>query len=482
MKLIKNYIYNLFFQFLNVVLAIVTAPYIARVIGSKGIGIQSFTDSILQYFIIAGTLAIPLCYGSRTIAYNASDPEAAGKTFFEIFSLKIITITISSLIFLAFVYYTQKEYFFIFLIQAIGLITAAIDISWFFTGMENFRLTITANVLTRVIGVIGIFTWVKNEADVWKYIFILVAVQLLGQIFLWFHLPKYVSFKNIKMPEIKKHLMPVLSLFLPQVIIQVYMVMDRTLLGSLADVSQLGFYDVSIKLIRMSLTVITSMGVVMLPRIAGIFASGDMDTVRDYISRSFNVGSYLAFPLAFGIAAGAGSFVPWFYGAKFTPSILLLAVISPMIIILAWSNVTAVQYLLPLKREREFTVAVSIGAVSSLILNLLLIPVLKALGAAITIVTAESIVTFILFIFVRKEIPLIPLFRNMWKYLASAIIMASAIYGIGLLLGPKPYTTILQALSGMAVYAGSQALLKSEANAFLFEKAINLVKSVAGKS
>jgi O-antigen/teichoic acid export membrane protein len=476
MSIAKNYIYNLIYQVLNISLSIITVPYIARVLGRNGIGIQSFTDSLVQYFILFGTLGITVYYGSRTIAYVADDKEKAGKTFWEIFFLKLIFTSISCILFIAFIFFTQKQYLFICYLQVLNIVAAAVDISWFFMGMEDFKRTITANLFTRITGVCLIFTLVKNSDDVWKYVLIIASVILIGQMYLWIHLPRYVSFKNIKNPEIMRHLMPALSLLMPQLAIQVYVVMDRTLLGLLANVSQVGLYDVSVKLTKMSLIVISSMGVVMLPRIAGIFARGDKNLILEYINKSFNFSSYLAFPLALGIAAGAGSFVPWFYGKEFIPCITLLIILSPIIIALSWNNVTGIQLMLPLKKEKEFTISVCIGAAISFILNMILIPKYQALGAAAAMLVTECVVTFEFFIFTRKEAPPLYLLKDTWKYLTAAVVMAFSIYGIGKAMGPAIITTLTQVVAGSLVYVSMLTILKSETNRFLFGKALSLLK------
>ncbi len=94
----KNYVYNLIYQVLVLILPLVTTPYISRVLGAENIGIYSYTTSISAYFILFGSLGIAL-YGQREIAYKQGNKKDYSKTFWEIVALRFITIFISLIIF-----------------------------------------------------------------------------------------------------------------------------------------------------------------------------------------------------------------------------------------------------------------------------------------------------------------------------------------------------------------------------------------------
>ena len=74
----KNYIFNLVYQLLSIVLPLVTTPYLSRVLGAEPIGIYGYTISIVTYFILFGTLGISM-YGQREIAYVQNDKNKQSK-------------------------------------------------------------------------------------------------------------------------------------------------------------------------------------------------------------------------------------------------------------------------------------------------------------------------------------------------------------------------------------------------------------------
>lgn len=123
----------------------------------------------------------------------------------------------------------------------------------------------------------------------------------------------------------------------------------------------------------MLLAVVTSLGTVMMPRISNSYANGEKESVAVYMRKSFRMVFLLSFPMIFGIIAVSNRFVPLFFGQGYDKVSILMNVISPIILIIGISNVTGTQFLLPTKRQREFSISVICGAVVNFILNMSLI-------------------------------------------------------------------------------------------------------------
>jgi O-antigen/teichoic acid export membrane protein len=309
----------------------------------------------------------------------------------------------------------------------------SIDISWFFQGLEEFKKTVVRNAIVKIISVILIFTLVKTKNDLSNYFLIYVISNLLGNLTLWLSLPKYVQRIKFKELKILKHLKPTIGLFIPQIAVQIYTVLDKTMIGAIVtDKSEVGFYEQAQKIVKILMTIATSLGTVMVPRMANTYASGDKEKLKEYMEKSFRFVLFLAFPLMFGIISVVNKFVPIFYGPGYDKVIYLISIISPIIVIIGLSNVIGTQYLLPTKRQKEFTISVTIGAIVNLILNSILIRLYKSIGASIATVAAELTVTSIQFYLVRKEINIKNVFKIASKYCLSAIIMFGCSFGIGL--------------------------------------------------
>ena len=200
----KNYIYNMVYQVLILVLPLVTTPYLSRVLGAEGIGIYGYTYSIVTYFILFGSLGVAM-YGQREIAYAQENIEARKKVFIEIIIFRFITIAIASVAYY-FLFMKGAEYQIYYQILLIELIAAAFDISWFFQGMEEFKRTVTRNVLVRICSVTLVFILVKTKEDLAKFTLIYSLADLIGNLSLWLYVPKYIKGAKVKNINVLRHL------------------------------------------------------------------------------------------------------------------------------------------------------------------------------------------------------------------------------------------------------------------------------------
>ncbi len=471
----RNYIYNLAYQILVLILPLITAPYISRTLGAENIGIYSYTLSISAYFILFGSLGIAL-YGKREIAYNQKDKKKCSLIFWEVNIFRFITMSISLLLFYL-IFVNGSHYQMYYKILILEILGNCLDVSWFFQGLEEFKKTVTRNTIVKIISVICIFVFVKNENDLANYFLIYVLSILLGNGSLWLYLPKFIEKIKINELNILRHLKPTLSLFIPQIAIEVYTLLDRTMIGTIiTDKSEVGFYDQSQKIIKLVLAIITSSGTVMLPRIAQNFADGNKKTVEAYMEKSFNLVFLLAFPMIFGIIAVANVFVPVFFGEGYDKVAILMSVISPIILLIGLSNVTGTQYLLPIKRQKQFTISVVCGAVINFIMNSILIWKFGAIGASIGTVIAELTVTSVQLYFVRKDFDFKKIIKSSKNYILSSLIMFFVCIMIGRAIDNNKVSTIVQVICGALTYAFSLLILK---DSFVYEflgRAKNKVK------
>lgn len=470
----KNLLYNLIYQVITVVIPLMTIPYISRVIGANGIGISSYTNSIVQYFIICGTIGISL-YGNRQIAYVRQDKNKLCITFFSIFLLKMATTGLALLVYIL-IFIHANEYKNIFLIQSLNILAAMIDISWLYMGLEDFEKIVTINIFVRIIGVISIFLFVKDINDIYIYILINACMTILGNLSMWIYIPKKIKKVKIGVEDILVHIKPALILFIPQIATQIYLVLDRSMLGFLTNTKQVGLYQQSQNMIKMVLGLVTSLGVVMLPRMSNIFASGNTEKLKENLNKCLMGVSYVSIPMAFGLASISLKFVPWFFGKGFNEVSYLIIISVPILFFIAISNVLGVQYLLPINKNKEFTISVTIGAVVNLICNIILIPHYRAIGTCIATVLAEFSVTTVQYVFVYKEVDIKLLVKSIIKYLISGIIMLSVVLIIGMFMSSNVITTLFQCISGIVVYFIILIILKDEMNElvinFILEKLI----------
>ncbi|MQS88858.1 oligosaccharide flippase family protein [Companilactobacillus mishanensis] len=460
MKLVKNYFYNAFYQIFVLIVPLITTPYLARVLGPEGVGVNAYTSSIVQYFILLGSLGIGL-YANRQIAFIRESKEELSKTFFEIFIVRILTMLISLILFMVFLCLV-KQYKTYYLVQSITVLAVAFDISWFFMGLEKFSITVMRNIVVKIITVICIFLFVKTSNDLINYVLILSISTLIGNLLLFPNLMNIIEWPKFKQLNPLRHVWPSLILFVPQIATQVYLVLNKTMLGSLVSVQSAGYFDQSDKIIKVVLAVVTATGTVMLPRVANTFAKGDHVRTKQYLYDSFSFVTAISIPMSLGLAAITSKLVPLFLSPKFNEVIPIMLVESIVIVLIAWSNAIGTQYLLPTKQTKSFTVSVVVGAVVNLIANIPLILLLGALGAAIATVLSEIAVTGYQLFSVRKQIEFKKLFTDGYKYFIAGIAMFVLIVFLNQLLKQTWLSLFMEIIIGSLFYVGLLVLLRAK--------------------
>lgn len=451
MSIKKNFIYNLSYQILIMILPFITTPYISRVIGPEGVGIQSYTYSIANYFVLFAMLGVNN-HGNRSIAMVKNNKEKLQRTFVSIYSVQFIMSAIMIVLYSIYIIFIAKENKIIFIIQAIYIISALLDINWFFFGMEQFKLTVVRNTVIKLISVVSIFVFVRNSNDLYLYSLILALGSLISQFILWKYLSKYISFIKVSKEEILVQIKPILILFIPVIAISIYKMMDKIMLGSMSSMTQVGFFENAEKIINIPLGVITALGTVMLPKMSNLYAIGNEKEGNKYIGLSLEFVMFISFGAMFGLIGVSPILIPIFLGDKFINCVNIVSTMSITIVFLAWANVVRTQYLIPKKKDKIYIISTIIGAVINVVINILLIKKYGAIGATIGTVFAEASVCIYQSIMLRKELNISLYLKKVLFYILPGIIMCVSIRILGNELGQSVFTGIIQIVLGGTIY------------------------------
>ena len=455
-KIINNYIFNTIYQVLILAAPLVTMPYVSRVLGVTNVSIYDYCHSFATYSVLIGAVGTTL-YGQREIAYLQDNKDKRTQAFFEIEVFRIISVALFSTGYF-FLFCTHGEYSYVHTILLIEVIAAAFDISWLFMGMEDFGITVLRNSIIKVIGIVCIFLFVKSDQDLIIYVFCLVLPIGIGNLSLWASLRKYVSLTDFDLAKticgIRERIKPIFLLFIPQIAADVYMVLDKSMIGLLSPtIDQVGYYSYAQKIVKLFLMLVNSMGVVILPAMSAEFARGKKDVVVNRLEKVFQFTYCISFPMMIGLDVVAHRFVPVYLGAGYEPVIFLIIVISPIIAIIATSNIIGRQYLLPANEQNIFTKSIVVGATVNFVLNLILIPRFQALGASIATVIAELFVTIVQCWHTKEKLPLKGFFISGCHYMAYALLMGAGVSLIDYLLPPKGILPLVLCIaSGFVLY------------------------------
>ena len=459
----RNYIYNLIYEIITLLVPLITTPYISRVLGAEGIGIYSFTFNNAAYFAYFAALGTTV-YARREIAYLQDKREERSNLFWEVIALRFLTTFISFIGYLVFWLLNGKDT--IVLIQGLYVIAVLFDITWLFQGIENFGIVVLRNIVIKATGVVFIFLFVKERSDLIIYIIGVAIIPLLGSLYLWLGINKIISKPNYSALNFKRHLRGSLALFIPTIAAQVYLLLDKTMIGTFSVSSvENGYYEQAQKIIRICWTFVTTFGTVMSPRLAYIFANKDRAEVRIQMRYSFRVVWFLSIPITLGLISITDILVPWFFGEEFLCVKKLLYIFSWIVVPVGLNSITGNQYLVATKRQRWYTISVIVGACSNFILNLFLIPRLLSVGAAIASVFAEILIAGVqmyYIVFRLRELDLSDVFEGTLHYSISGVIMLIVNLVISRFLPSTLWSTMLLVIIGASLYFGILIFEKDE--------------------
>ena len=424
----------------------------------EGVGANAFTNSIIQYFILFASMGIGY-YGNRQIAYVRDNRTKMAKTFWEIQIVKTIMTLVSIIAFEIFLIFYTRQFDYM-LAQSLNLIAVAFDISWFYEGIENFKVTVLKNSLVKIVSMIAIFLFIKGPYDVTLYIVVLALSTLLGNLTLWPDIYRDLPKINVKSLNPWIHFLPMVELFIPQIATQVYVQLNRTMLGVMVNETASGYYQYSDNLVKLILALVTATGTVMLPHVANAVSRGDMEKVNQMLYKSFDFVSAIAIPMMFGLAAISLTLAPKYYGPGYGPVGPAMMIESIVILMIAWSNALGVQYLLPIHHQKQFTISVTVGALINIILNFPLIHFYGLNGAMWSTVLSEIGVTMYQLIAVRGLLSYRILFSSLWKYIISGVVMFLPVFWMNTHLKDSWLMMGLEVIIGVVIYVAMVIVLK----------------------
>lgn len=443
------------YQVVAVIMPLITAPYISRKLGAANLGIFSYTNSIVSYFSLMARLSMAN-YGSRAVANEKQNDKEQSKVFCNLYVLQFGMGVLTSLMYLLCCFFVFQSDRMMFILQGLVLLSDMMDISWYYFGIEKFKLTACRSIWIKVITVIIMLLYVKGNSHLYRYTIIINGFSCVSSIILWVTLPKYIRKERVKIDieYIKRQIKPLLILFVPTIASSVYHVMDKTMLGFYSTYDELGFYYNSDKVINIPICIFNGLSIVMMPKISEKFNSNKREETYKLIEQSFEVNMFLGIAISFGIGAVSREFVPLFFGKGYEKCITLVLYFVPVLLVKIFSLFVRMQILIPMKRDKVYLYAVLGGVIVNLIGNTILIRSFASVGAVLATFIAEFVVCLFQIIPVKKEFPFIKWFVNNIIYLLAGLCMVVTVRLVARINCPDIVLLIFEIVSGGCVYMG----------------------------
>lgn len=366
-KLIENYIYNLMYQLLAIIVPLITTPYISRILGASNIGANSYVAGIVSYFGLAAMTGTA-SFGQREIAKRQKKKNEKEKIFWDVFYFRFFCTIVVWIIYIIFIHFFVQRYVVLYYIYMLSFLSWIFDISWYFQGIENFKITAIRNGIVKIIATILIFVLVKNSNDLWIYSLIYVVSTLIGNLTMIPALSREINFNRIHISNVFSKAYGIFSLFLPVIAIQIYTVLNQTMLGFWSTTTQVGYYYQANQIINLLMAILTSFTAVLGPRIAFLYGEKKFAEIREYAYRSISLLYFLSLPMYAGCILVSKSFVPIFFGFGYAPVANIMNILSLLFVFLGMGQITG-SFLISLERQKVYTIAVTVTAIVNFTLN-----------------------------------------------------------------------------------------------------------------
>lgn len=440
---------------------LITFPYVSRVLLPTGTGKVSFAISMITYFNMLAQLGIPT-YGIRACAKLRDDRAALSKTANELLIINLI-MSLVSYIALGFALALVPRLFedrTLYMIVSLNIILTAIGMEWLYKAMEQYTYITVRSVAFKFIALVIMFMIVRDQGDYVWYGLVTVVSASVSFVFNFINASKYIDLKLFGKYDLKQHFKPAAIFFAMSCATVIYTNLDTVMLGFMKEDAQVGYYHAAVRIKTILVSIVTSLGGVLLPRLSYYVEKGMMEDFRRVSHKAMNFVLVFATSLAVYFMIYADKGIYFLSGSAYTDSILPMRIIMPTLVFIGLTNIIGIQMLVPLGKEKIVLYSVVSGAAIDLVLNMILIPKYAAAGAATGTLVAELIVLIVQYIALRSEVQKALSGIGYFK-IAVALVVASAaaIWLRGINLGVF-VSLLVSAIMFYVLYFGVLILMK----------------------
>lgn len=458
---------NFFFDVLNttssILFPLITFPYVSRILQAEGLGTIAFLGSIIDYIILFVGLGIPV-YGVREIAKVKGNKWFLAKTSKELLTIHSLMGLFGYFIVVLLAFFVPQinQNIIIFLILSLGILLNVLGVNWFFSATEQFAYITIRGLIVRCLSLVALFLFVHTREDIVIYCIVNLGAEAGNYLVNFWKLNRTIDLWRIPLRslELKKHVPSILNLFISSIAVTIYFNLDNIMIGFIQNEESVGYYAPALKIQRLLMGVIISIGTVVFPRLSSLSKEEDKTAFSSLSARSTQTTLSISIPLAVTVLVLAKHIVFFLAGESFTPSILTLQLLAPVIILGSLSNVTA-KILISQGHETIMTMATVCGAVVNLLLNAFFIYLFSHRGAALASSLSELCVCTTMIFFGRQFLSYRFLSLKTFKYIIASGIMGFLIF-VTQIADSYIYTFVICSVLGVFSYLSILAILKDD--------------------
>ena len=361
--------------------------------------------SVITYFSMFAQLGIPT-YGIRACAKVRDDRNELSKVAQELLLINIIMSIISYVVLFVLLFSVpkfrcEKE---LYVVLSFSIILTAIGMEWLYKALEQYTYITVRSVIFKFIALIGMFFLIHKQTDYIVYGGITIFAASASNILNLINAHKYIYLKPIGNYNFRRHLKPVLVFFAMSCATVIYTNLDTVMLGFMATDTDVGYYNAAVKIKGILVSIVTSLGTVLLPRVSYYIQRGEVKEFRRITRKALNFVLLMAMPLLIYFIYFAKEGIIFLSGNDYVGSIVPMQVIMPTLLLIGITNMLGIQILVPTGREKIVLYSEIVGAIVDIIINALLIPAYASTGAAIGTLIAEFAVFVVQYRALKNEV------------------------------------------------------------------------------
>lgn len=468
-----NYILNLIKTTLSILFPLISYPYVSRILSVDGLGAINFSTSFINYFLLIATFGINI-YAVREGAKYRDNKKLLGKFVTEMLLISICTAILSFfLLFFSLLLPALSEYRALILIFSITIVFNVVGMEWFFQLMEDYQYITLRAIVFQILSLISLFIFVKDRNDIYVYALITVTANAGSQMLNLFRLTKEVEIFKYKGYNIIPYFKPMFLIFLTLLSMNAYRYLDVTFLGFLKNDLSVGYYSLSTKIINVIISMVSSVTVILTPRLAYHYKNKEFNKFFKIAYGSFDFILLLAIPIVVGVFSFSPVLVDFLGGSNFVPSVVTVRILS-LTILFSNLNALLITPILTVMNQEKTVLKIFIFAVIfNIVTNMILIPIMDFNGSAIVTVLTEAIICILSVLSVRNVFVIKKLFKNIFQYLVACFIIVLCKIIISEFILSSGIVFIVTVFVSIILYFGILILFKND----LVVQAINEIKN-----
>lgn len=457
-----NTIFYLLYNVLNVLFPFITGIYVTKILLPSGIGQVESAKNFVQYFAILSFLGIPT-YGLREISKVKHDQNKLNKLCSELFLINFCSTLFFSIIYFSLIFFVSsyRSNFKLYSIVGFMILLNFFNVSWLYEGLEEFRFISIRNLIFKVLSFLLLIFFVKNEDDVLQYALISVVGASGNYILDILFVPtKFkLTFSDL---NLKQHMKSIMFLVVVNLAIEIYSLVDVTMLTYMTDSDTVAFYSYGSKIFKILLQIINTFTIVLVPRIALYYKEEKYDLYNNLLTKTIKIILFLAVPLVVGIFFVSDYLITFIYGSQYIRSAYVLKILSVILLISPISYLLGSRVMLVSNNENKMIIPVLAGAIINVVGNFILIYFFAEYGASIASVLGEIVVAIVYILLSRKYFKLGSLLNEIFKIFFASIAMGITIYFVSYINLNDFFVTFIQIIVGALIYFMLLLLMKED--------------------